>query len=467
MLIALMSTRAEIALLVAIGLVLLVPVGWRLARRRFDPFEPMVVFAAAYGVMFVVRPAAMLADGRLLYEGPLLDVDVSSTFTEMLMLALIGALAFTGGYFAPLARRVARKNKAVTNELLNADRAVAGVVVAAALAVCSFVVFLVSSGVSLQVFFKGRTAEVTAAILSTPAYLWSASLVLVPATVVIVAIAWERRSAKLLAVAVLLAGLVLLRAVPLGNRIALLPFFGALFALFYLRRGRRPHPMMLVAAATVALVASALLSVERARASRGESASAAALKVFSDPGYIVAPFVSSSDSEMAPAFAAALQAIPERLSYTYGRTIVGDLVIRPVPRALWHGKPLPPREKLISTVWPAEYEKGSLNPEFSPLLYFYWDFWIVGLVAGMAAYGVLARYGYEYFLRNSKRTVVQIVYALSLSFVVIAMREGPVDALILALFLVVPAWVICRIASARTGPRERESWRRAGARLTG
>src|SRR5213593_758658 len=89
------------------GGVLVAPIGRRLLRRRLDPFEPIVLFAVAYGVMFVVRPAAMIATHHLSYDGPRTSTDVSATFSKMLVLALVGAVAFVAAYETPIGRRFA------------------------------------------------------------------------------------------------------------------------------------------------------------------------------------------------------------------------------------------------------------------------------------------------------------------------------------------------------------------------
>jgi len=63
-------------LITGLGALLLAPIVWRIADRRFDPFEPVVLFCVAWGVMFVVRPTAMLIDGNLTYSG----VNISGTW---------------------------------------------------------------------------------------------------------------------------------------------------------------------------------------------------------------------------------------------------------------------------------------------------------------------------------------------------------------------------------------------------
>jgi len=204
----------------------------------------------------------------------------------------------------------------------------------------------------------------------------------------------------------------------------------------------------LVGVTLLALMASSFLSDLRGRGTRGEDVAQTIARSMR-PTRIFSPFLSGPDSEMAPVLAAALTQIPKKLHYTYGRTIFGDLVTRPIPRALWSGKPIPPRDKLIASLWPVERTKGGINPEFSVLLYFFWDFGIPGVILGMAAFGVAARALFEYFLRNRRSTGAQLLYSLALWFVVIGLRNSPVDTLVPFMFVVFPAWVALRVAFRR------------------
>src|SRR5439155_24230026 len=73
--------------------------------RRFDPFEPIYLFAIASGVIFVVRPTAMLVDGDLTY----FNLDISPPLPRALLLALIGAVAFLTAYEARAGGLIARR----------------------------------------------------------------------------------------------------------------------------------------------------------------------------------------------------------------------------------------------------------------------------------------------------------------------------------------------------------------------
>jgi hypothetical protein len=439
------TTALQACLLAALGIVLAAPIGRRVLEHRFDPFEPIVLFAVAYGVMFLVRPAAMIATHHLAYDGPRSSTDVSGTFTKMLFLAFLGAVAFAAAYETPLGARLASGWRGLSD--LATPRVLVSAFVIGLVGVGSFVAFLMSSsGLStLSLIFHGRTTEVFRDVAGTTFYLWYSFFLLIPATLVLVAVGLERRRKGLLLVAFLFGALFLLRTVPLGARIAILPLFGGGFVFAYLRRARRPSALVLVGLALLALVGSAFLSDLRGRGTRGENVAQTIVRS-TRPHRIVAPLTSGPDTEMAPVLAAALTEIPKKLHYTYGRTIFGDLVSRPIPRALWSDKPELPRDKLISTLWPIERTKGGINPEFSVLLYFFWDFGLPGLAAGMFLFGIGARALFAYFHAYRHSPSVQVLYSLALWFIVIGLRNSPVDTFVQAVFVVLPAWLALRLS---------------------
>jgi O-antigen polysaccharide polymerase Wzy-like protein len=440
-----LTTTLRIGLVVAIAVVVAWPLVARVLRRRFDPFEPIVLFAIAYGVMFVVRPAFMIASDRLVYEGPRTSTDVSAGFSHMLALALVGAVAFVLGYELGLARRLANRRRSLGD--LDTHRTVVAASMIGALGVASFVVFLASSGPSaLSLILRGRSSELTSQVEGRSFYLWFSFFLLVPSSVAFLALGLERRRKLPLGIACALAAIFLLRTVPLGARIAILPLLGGVFVLYYLRKSSRPSPLALVGVALLALVASSFLSDLRGRGTRHESVGQTIVRS-TRPARVFAPFRSSPDTEMAPVLAAAVQVIPKKLPYTYGRTILDDLVTRPIPRALWSDKPRPAREKLISFLWPVERRSGGINPEFSVLLYFFWDFGVAGVMVGMLLFGFATRFLFEYFCKHRYSLSVQVLYSLTLWFVVIGLRNNPVDTLVQFMFMVFPLWLALRVST--------------------
>jgi len=240
--------------------------------------------------------------------------------------------------------------------------------------------------------------------------------------------------------------LALLRTVPIGHRGALLPLVGGMLMLVYLNRRRRPRMMTLAGVVVVALLLSYLVLFLRYPYARGETLDGLRA-VAADPAAVFDPIVRGADAEMAPAFSAALTVVPSRLGYQYGGAVFGDLVVRPVPRELWGGKPLTPAREVRIALWPEPVLQHGFDPAFSTLLVFYRDFGIFGVIAGMAAFGLLARALYAYLLRNDAALAVQALYALIVWYVVIGLRDGPVDTLVQAAFIGGPVVLVLALSS--------------------
>ena len=152
---------------------------------------------------------------------------------------------------------------------------------------------------------------------------------------------------------------------------------------------------------------------------------------------------------MAPVLAAALTQIPEKLHYTYGRTIFGDLVSRPIPRALWSRQAGTTKGQAHRVVLAGRAEqRRDQSRVFDPSL----------LLLGLrnpgrhrrdAAFGVAARALFEYFLIHRESAGVQVLYSLALWFVLIGLRNSPVDTFVQVVFVVFPAWVALRVSIRR------------------
>jgi hypothetical protein len=437
------STTTNAILIAAIGVVLLLPLGWRLAFSRLDPFEPIVVFALAWGVMFVVRPTAILIRDDTVFFG----VDISGTLGRALLLALLGAVAFVVGYESSLGVRVAGRVRALQAPH-DPALAVAGAVLVSVLGLLALAAFLVSAGGAdaFRTFFGGRSEALNELLGESTTYLWWASLLVVPAALVAFAVALVERRPAFWATALLLFVLALVRLVPVGNRVFLLVLLGAMILLVYLRRRARPRLVSIVVAAVLALfVSSALLSFRNAESRRNLDAVAESL--VSTPSRVLSPLVKGPDAEMAPALAGALQAVPDRLSHRYGGATIGDLVRRPIPRQLWKSKPDTPGHQVVAAVWPDARKYGRFDPALTPLLYFYWDFGLPGVFAGLALYGLVARSLYEYLRLHAHALGVQLLFAMGLWYLVAAVRQDPVSVFMEGAVAFLPLVVLFALAS--------------------
>ena len=436
---------AEAILIVGVGVVLALPIASRLVGRRFDPFEPIVIFALAWGVMFVVRPAAILIrDDTNFY-----NVDIGDTLDQAVLLGLLGAVAFVVGYESSLGARAASRLRRPPRNFSRA-RVAAGAAVVAALGVLTFVVLLIQSGGSsaLEIFLNGRSSELTALIEGSSTYLWYGSLLVIPATLVLVGLALEDRQPRMIVAALGVSALALLRTVPVGGRVFLLILLGSVLVFAYVRRRRRPGRVVLLGGLACALLTSAVLVNLRYSENRS-NLSGVLSGLASTPSSVFSPLIKGPDAEMAPALAGALQAVPEALPYRYGRVILGDLVARPIPAQLWTGKPEPPGQEVVGVVWPQA--KGDFDPAFTPLLFLFWDFGLVGVAVGMVLLGAGARGLYEYFLLHPANILVQLLFAAGIWYLVAAVRHDPVTVFVWGMVLFAPLVAIFSFASRGGG----------------
>jgi hypothetical protein len=436
---------AETVLIIGVGVVLALPLLWRGLSHRLDPFEPMVIFALAWGVMFVLRPAAILIRSDYIFYG----VDISSGLGKAELLALLGTVAFLIGYEFSFGRRLATRLPTPPTRIAP-EPAMFGALVVSAVGVAALALFLFPTGGlhAVDTFLNGRSIEFNDLIEKSTIYLWYGSLLVVPAALVAFAVAFVDRRPAFVAGAVPLMALALLRLVPTGNRIFLLILFGAMIVFVFLQLGRRPGVVALAIGLLLALVASYAALTFRDPETR-QGVTKALRGLVTTPSRALTPLVKGPDAEMAPALAGALLVVPDQLHHRYGGATIGDLVLRPIPHQLWAGKPDTPGHEVTAKVWPVARTTGDFDPAFTPLLYFYWDFGLPGVFVGMALLGIAARALYEYLLRHARSVLARLVFAAGLWYLVIALRFDPVSVFVWGVIVFAPLVAVLRWRAPR------------------
>lgn len=446
-LVARLSLSFDAILIWMLGLTLVIPIVMRAFQRRFDPFEPLVIFALAYGAMFVIRPVAMLSSDTLHLDAWYRIINLDDTFTEMVTLALVGAVSFVVGYELTAGRRLARFLPEPPEDF-HTDTLVTGALLIAGLGIVLYVSFLASTGATISSSFRDPEQL---ALFQGRAYLTHGIFFLVPSTLMIICVGdWRHNNwIRLTGVGIALVFLALM--LPAGNRLSVLPLVTGLVVYLYARQNKRPRFFALSTLAVLALLTSSVLRTLRTPHLR-ESATAQGviLDTLHHPEELFAPITSGADNGMADLFATALQIIPEETPFQYGRDTIADLFLRPIPRAFWPEKPLTPVQQTVETLWPRAFADGIANPEFSVLLAFYRDFGLLGIVMGMAGFGILARALYEYYLAYKTNILVILILGVNLSFIVLGVRDNPVDNLWRWVPMVIPLWMVFQIAGRKT-----------------
>jgi hypothetical protein len=312
-----------------------------------------------------------------------------------------------------------------------------------------FVIFVISVG-GIGDLLAGRSATLAGNIRSVNGIFFLAPTLMSSAALILLGLGRLRGDWLVLLVGLSFALLLVLRALATGSRGTLLPLAAGIVILRYLIRGRRPSVVGCLSIVMVGLMLVTVIGATRGQSLRQhESVPAAAWRVATSPSHWLDTLTETQDSSAAADFAAALTAIPSRLPMEYGAATFGDIVERPIPRSLWHAKPIPPRERVIREILPREYNKFLAAPEFTSIGIFYLDLGAWGVALGMFGYGIAARAVYEWFKRNRDLLYAQLMFALFVPFIISAIRDPLADSLSVAVLLFGPIWLLFHAAAAR------------------
>ncbi len=439
------SSRPILLSLIVIALIL--PLWRRMASRRFDLFEPIVVANLTLAVLFVARPLALILAGQFVHDG----YDIQGGFDDALLVALVGVVALEVGYELPAGRRLAARLPRAPADLRVAST-VAGAGVIAILGLSLYSLFIFQSGgiSSLMGLLAGRASNQNQLYLASTGYLYNGLLMAGPAGFGLLVVA--RHGNRLLVVpAMLLISAVAVLAVGNGGRIVLLPLIASPCLFWYLHQNRRPRPILLAAVAFLVLTVGigALRDSRTVGATGNSDRVGAAVAAMLDPVGGVSDLMLGADTEMFDSLATEVQIVPSRLDYDPGATI-RDFAIRVVPRPLWPDKPLESNDRVVSALWPEHYAAVRASPAFSLLGPFYLDSGLLGCFVGMLVVGILLRSIWAYFKRLPHAIGAQMMTATLIPFVPILLRGTLPDTASRMLFMVVPLLLLIAVAGVRS-----------------
>jgi hypothetical protein len=296
-------------LVVLAGLLALAPFALAALRGKFDIFEPVYLFAASYAVLFVLRPAFELSQPG----GPALVVgqDPVPQYADALVAAILGGAAYYAGYYGALGSLLAQRVGIPRDDLWGASLAVFALVLTMG-GLGLYAAFLIQSGglSALATILAGRSPG-SASLLAQPlGYLYSGPLWLGGLGVLLLALAprwWSPRGAAALALVMVSQ----VTTVTSGSRSWTLPILAAIVLLWYLRRGRRPSPLLIA----LALVPVFVVGVSAPRDYRGTSTRSGSFvdTVFADLGDLessVNAFFLGADTAMLPDLAVEMRYVP-------------------------------------------------------------------------------------------------------------------------------------------------------------
>lgn len=431
-----------------------------LMSGRFDIFEPVYLFAAAFGVVFVVRPLFDLTSPGGI--PPLVGYDPSATYTQAQVVGLLGLLGFLVGYYLPFGRGIAASLLPQPTRELRQKRLNVFVLLTIAASAGAYAIFLVTNGglSFLSSVLSGRNSAVSAALLDSSGYLYTAPLWTSGLGILILAHTdhWASRRG-IFAFAVI--GFSQAAVLVAGDRSWVLPVLAAVIAVRYLRRQRRPSVVAIVGiVATVFFLGVIVPREYRNTSDRNASLWTTVAQTVSQPVESSRQFFSGADTAMVDNLAIELQFVPSQLHFQSGLTYL-EALTRPIPRAIWPNKPR--GDPLMPTIWPS-LAAQHVGFAFSMFGEIYLDFGILGVFLVMCIFGIAWQALYAWYRRNPGSAVAAALFASCWAFVFVYLRGGIAVDYQRQLIVLVPMLIALVMTRAKreTLLTEDRRWRNEG-----
>lgn len=425
----------------------------RLRQGRFDLFEPTFSAGVMLGLLFGIRPLYIIAGGDYQFLGH----QTEQQLTAVLGLGLLGTASFAIGYFwfrrssAMHAEEPAIGNHATTSSITRKSVVLVGLATSA-LGLGLFALNLLRMGAPgkvIPLWLGGQSSQLAQASTGSTEYLTAAPVLLAcAATAIGVVFAWRLTRLQLIGVATL-AALSALVFVINGDRRFILPCVLAPIVAYCLSLGRRPGRKLLLAVVPVAFVL--LATVPWLRTAQGRAEFGGIPKILTDS--ITSPltawnrFITLNDTEMESALSVQLQVQQGPEDFYYGRATIGDLLLAPIPSAVFPGKPETARNDMLTSTFGGPCTPGHYCPDFSVIGTFYQDLWWPGVYLGMAALGGFSRMIWARYLEKPGSPYRIVTAATWVVLLPILIRAGFMPSFAWWLYFLVPTVAVIALSN--------------------
>lgn len=432
-------------LIVAIVLSLLLPMLFKSIQGNLHMFEPLTMTNVSLGMMFVGRPLADLITHTFDHAG----YSVIPTFTEALVVALIGITALQIGYALPIGQHWSRYLPRPAR--FHPMRASLAAWIYLFIGGLLFWLFIhQSGGLGLLLFLlQGRAESDNDLFISSTGYLYGGVLLTAASALIFFALgtAARRRIYLLWFVVVILPLLIFYGA--RGDRLQLLPLTIATPTFWYLLKNKRPRVRTLAIGVLIGLSVLGWMRDLRISGQRGDVQNDL-VKALMSPIEQFGEILQGADAEMFDSLANELVVVPGQLPFQHG-AIAMDVVIRAIPRPLWPDKPLESNDAVVNALWPEHYALSRASPASSLIGSLYADSGLYTVAFGMFLIGICMSTLWWWFQRNSESVLAILIYSMALPLVVILMRGTIPDTMARALFILIPLCLLHVVMKLRLG----------------
>jgi hypothetical protein len=424
----------------------------RLRQHRFDLFEPTFAAGVMLALLFGIRPLYIIAWSQYEYLGH----QTEPQLTAVIGLGLVGSASFAIGYFWVRRGPAGDRWKAATNAIPAPSSAATRFVMlvgllTGALGVALFALNLLRMGPLTKViplWLGGQSSQLAQVAGGSSEYLTAAPILLAcAATAIGTMMGWRLTRIQLICV----SGMAVLPAIVFlinGDRRFLLPCVLVPVVAYCMVSGRRPGRKLMLAGIPLAFVFLATIPWLRTAQGRTYPGGVPAILADSLSAPIVSwdRFITQYDTEMESALSVQLQVQTGPGDFYYGRATIGDLLLAPIPSAVFPNKPETARNDMLISTFGGPCTTGHYCPDFSVIGTFYQDLWWPGVGLGMMALGAFSRAIWARYLSRPSSTYAIVAAATWTIMLPILIRAGFMPSFAWWLYFLVPTVAVIALS---------------------
>jgi hypothetical protein len=439
--------------LCVIGVVILALI-FNTRRIGFDIFDPIVPASLVFLLLFGIRPLAMVAFDDLSYYW---WIYIKDHLGWALAVCALGVLSYYAGMFLCSEPREAPLRPSLNVRYSLRSHCRPGllwflIAVFCSLSAAALIVYLGPNPIgTLAVMVLGRSTQLADLLTVNSEYLFGAPILISCSAIVLLL---SKGSYRLDVKTGIVIGLLILVPVAffylVGVRRFILPSVFIPVASYFLIRRQRPKTSLLFVALPLFLIFSAIPFMRTAGAREQIGGITQQLSFAFTRPEVIESLVAGPDTEMLPAFAAQIRSMDSIDDYYFGAAVLGDLVIAPIPSALFP-KPTSARNSMLISVFgkPCLAGPGGICPDFSIVGTFYQDYWLFGVIFGMGAVGFVSRKWWFSFKRHESSPFEVLRVSVLWIFTIIVFRAGFMPAFQWSLYFYLPSYFLLSVLYSR------------------
>ena len=412
LLIALIETGSVISLSLLLLIILIIPLLSRAVKGTLDAFEPITVCVLIFAIGYPLRALSIiwLEDLQLTLR-PLGEQETIYYLSLALFYAIIGLVAFYGGYSTGLGKAIGKKLFVAGNQW-SAVRT-RRIIILFSISGLFFYFLLMEMAGGVVHFITHMAYRVELIGGGAGGYVrWGVTLMPL-ATIIWYIHCLTKKKSKLFWAHFAVSSLLL---ASLGGRSGVILFWLVLLIIHHYLVKKINLKKMFALVVIFLVFSSGMLAFRLA--TRGgfqiEQFRIMAADIISPQGLAESM---ARDFNIIDRFILIMRgvSVTGELDLKFGRTIFIDPWLMPIPRAIWPDKPTTVGGLIVRTFFPGWGGIGGIPP--SLLGEFYLNFLLPGIILGMFLFGVACKMLHSYLDFNCNNKGVVAVYAISITHV--------------------------------------------------